>query len=267
MKRSRTWRAGRYVKVIAYDSIRKNDCPQSRREKKNHSSKAQQELNARNSRAKLTAIIAEHFMDSPTALYLTLTFNPEHYPEFERQAQYRAWCIREMKNYVKRMQYWAKKRGMVLKAVYWPDVGDENGRWHFHMLVEGISPEDARAVWGKGNFDFHHLYADTKWVSDREWSTKKKNVNPVAIAKYAMGNVSHRKLGQHCWFHTRSCTVPKPDASVAIRSEQSIEPPEGCEILNQERVETMYSSYVMYEYILPMPKKTRRRKSKRVKTL
>lgn len=259
MKRSRTWRAGRYVKVIAYDSTRKNDCPQARREKQQHSSRAQRELNARNSRAKLTAIIAENFIDSPSAIYLTPTFDNDHYPTFERGSQYREFCVKVMKNYVKRLQYWAKKRNHVLKAVYWPDIG-EQGRWHIHMLIDGIPLADALALWTMGDCDHHYLYSDTKWVSDRDWYTKKRNVNPVAIAKYAMGNASNRKLGQHCWFHTRSCTVPKAAASVMIQNERTIEPPEGCEVLGKEIIETTYSRFVMWEYLLPMPKPKRRRK-------
>lgn len=259
MKRSKTLRAGRYVKVIAYDTVRKSDCPPARREKTQHSSKAQQELNSRNSRAKLTAIIAENFMDSPTAVYLTPTFDSEHYPSFERGSQYRAWCIKQMKNYIKRLQYWAKKRGTILKAVYWPDIG-EQGRWHIHMIVDGILLKDALALWNLGDCDHHYLYTDTKWVSGRDWYTKEKNVNPVAIAKYAMGNASSRKLGQHCWFHTRSCSVPKAEASALIRDESSIEPPSGSEVLSKEIIETVYSRFVMYEYLLPVPNLKRRRK-------
>lgn len=261
MKRSRTWKAGRYVKVIAYDSVRKNDGPQARREKQLHSSRAQQELNSRNSRAKLTAIIAANFMDSPTAMYLTPTFDDGHYPEFERGSRYRDFCVAEAKKFIKRMQYWARKRGSILKAVYWPDIG-EQGRWHIHMLVDGITLADALALWTLGDCDHHYLYSDSKWVSGRDWYTKEKNINPVAIARYAMGNTGNRKLGQHTWYHTRSCTVPKAEASVLIRDEQTIEPPEGCEVLNKEIIETVYSRFVMWEYLLPAPKPRRRKRNK-----
>ena len=261
MKRSRTWRAGRYVRVVAYDSVRKNDCPKARQEKKLHSSRAQKEVNLRNSLAKLTTIIAENFIDSPTAIYLTPTFDDDHYPTMARGSQYREFVLREMKNYVNRMQYWAKKRGAILKAVYWPDVG-EKGRWHIHMVVDGITLEDALALWPKGDCDHHYLYTDAKWVSDRDWSTKQKNVNPVAIARYAMGSAAARKLGQHWWFHTRSCVVPKPDAAVSIRDEKSIEPPDGCEVLNKEIVETTYSRFVLWEYLLPTAKPKRQRKQR-----
>ena len=99
------------------------------------------------------------------------------------------------------------------------------------------------------NVDYHHLYTDRKWISDREWYSKANNVNPVAIAKYLMHNASCRQVGKHPWHASRNCIRPKADPAVIVPDSTSIEPPAGAEVLDREDTATMYSTFRFIEYI------------------
>jgi len=253
--------AGRYCIATAYSRIGRKDCPQARAEKRNHSSKAQKVVNDNNSRVALTAIIAANFSDSQTAYFVTPSFDTGHYPDLDRQSAYWQFVCREADNYIARLRRLAKRRGSILKTVYTPGIG-EDGRWHFHMLIDGATAEDLRDAWGRGDVDYHRLYSDTKWLSDRDWYSKAKNVNPVAIAKYMMSNASScRKVGQHPWHVSRSCTRPKAKRAVLVSDAKPLEAPDGAEILDRETTATLYSFFAYIEYIeaTPKPKRYRRR--------
>ncbi|MGM9602998.1 MAG: hypothetical protein ACI3W5_15615 [Faecousia sp.] len=245
-------KAGRYNLVTAYKMTTRYDCPKARAEKKNHTAKAQQLVNDRNSRIALTAIIAENFSDSKTAFFVTPSFDAEHYPSLTKKSEYWSFCCSEAKKYVKRLRRIAKSRGGDIKYVFSVGVG-EGGRWHFHMLIDGVTTEDIRDVWGRGNVDYHHLYTDTKWVNDRDWYCKADNVNPVAIAKYMMNNASCRLVGQHPWHVSRNCVRPKAEPAIIISDNASIEPPDGAEVLDRETSETLYSAFQFIEYIEKKP--------------
>lgn len=256
--------AGRYHLVTTYPVTTRKDCQKSRAEKKNHATKAQQLVNDRNSRVTLTAIIAANFADSPTAFFVTPSFDEAHYPEFTKQSEYWAYCCAEAKLYTKRLRRVINNRGGSLKYAFSVGVG-EGGRWHIHMLLDGATAEDIRDVWGRGDVDYHHLYTDRKWISDREWSSQADNVNPVAIAKYMMHNASCRLVGQHPWHVSRNCIKPKAEPATIVPDSASIEPPEGAEILDRETSELLYSTFQFIEYIEPLPvqqpKRRRRRRS------
>ncbi len=260
----RTLKAGRYNLVTTYPVTTRWDCPKARAEKKNHTAKAQQLVNDRNSRIALTAIIAENFSDSPTAFFVTPSFDAAHYPALTKKSEYWAFCCSEAKNYIKRLRRLANRRGGDIRYVFSVGIG-EGGRWHFHMLIDGVTAEDIRDSWGRGDVDYHHLYADKKWVADRDWYCKADNVNPVAIAKYMMHNASCRLVGQHPWHVSRNCVRPKAQPATIISDNTSIEPPEGAEVLDRELSETLYSSFQFIENIDPQhataPKHHRKRRT------
>lgn len=257
-------RGGRYTIVTAYPVTTRWDCPKARAEKKNHTSRAQRLVNDRNSRIALTAIIGENFADSPTAYFVTPSFDAAHYPSLQNNSEYWAFCCSEAKNYVKRLRLLAKKRGGDIKYVYSVGAG-EGGRWHFHMLIDGVTADDIRDAWGRGGVDYHRLYTDTKWVAARDWYCKADNVNPIAIAKYMMRNASCRKVGKHPWHASRTCVRPKAEPAIMIPDSESIEPPEGAEVLDRETSETLYSSFQFIEYIEPRPDAAPRKRRQRRK--
>lgn len=122
------------------------------------------------------------------------------------------------------------------------------------MLLDGVTSEDIRDAWVRGDVDYHHLYTDRKWISSRDWYSLADNVNPVSIAKYMMHNANCRLVGQHPWHVSRNCIRPKPSQAVTVPDNASIEPPEGAEILDRERTENLYSMFQFVEYIDPLPR-------------
>lgn len=200
----------------------------------------------------MTAIIAANFSDSPTAFFVTPSFDDEHYPNYSKKSEYWSFCCKEANNYIKRLRRIAKRRGGGIKYVFSVGIG-EGGRWHFHMLLDGVTSEDIRDAWARGDVDYHHLYTDRKWISSRDWYSLADNVNPVSIAKYMMHNANCRLVGQHPWHVSRNCIRPKPSQAVTVPDNASIEPPEGAEILDRERTENLYSMFQFVEYIDPLP--------------
>lgn len=255
-KTYKLYQSGRYCVAVAYSNISRKDSPKARAEKKNHSSAAQQVVNDKNSCRKLAGIVAANFADSKTALFVTPSFDDDHYPQFEKASEYRAYCLKEARNYLERLKYLIKKRGGVIKYAYSVGVG-EGGRWHFHALIDGATLEDCATVWNQGDVDAHRLYGETKWITDREWSSKVSNVNPVAIAKYLISNARSRNLGQHPWHASRNCEKAQLVETKTITDGASIEPPDGSEILDRENTATVYSNFQFIEYILPKPKNHR----------
>lgn len=254
--------AGRYCMAIAYSRPTLKDTPKARAEKHRHSSRAQKQLNDKASLLQLTAIIAEEFSDSHTAFFVSPTFDEAHYPDFEKQSQYWDYVVREMNKFIDRLRRLAKKRGQDLKCVRSPGIG-KGGRWHGHMVIDGVTQEDLVACWQLGGIDCHRLYSDTGWLSDREWYSKGSGVNPVAIAKYMMSNAACRLIGKHPWYATRNCRRPAVTPARVVHDATAIDPPDGAYILTQERVETLYSSYIFIEYLLPdnRPADRRRKRS------
>lgn len=239
--------------AIAYSRPTVKDSQQARSEKKKHSTAARKLLNDKASRLQLTAIIAKNFADSQTAFFVSPSFDDGHYPQSGKTSEYWDYCIREAKKYISRLNYLVKKRSESLHYVYCPGIGSD-GRWHIHMLIDGCTAEDIIAAWSLGDVNYHRLYADAKWMTDRDWRNRKtKNINPVAIAKYFLSNANCRLLGKHPWHASKNCVRPIVHPAKVIHDSKDIQPPEGAEILSYDKTETLYSSFECYEYILPKP--------------
>lgn len=258
--------AGRYRYTYTYSKVNRKDSQKARAEKEKSSSTAQKMVNDRMSRIQLTGILALNFCDVPGAMFVTVTFDEDHYPQERNRKKRRAVIEREAENYCKRMQYMAKKRGATFKRVWFIGFGDE-GRYHIHVVVVGITWEDVIACWAeRGNVDFHFLYGskDKEWMQTREWYSKKtKGANPVQMAKYAMQNANERPLGKHPWHASRNCLRPAFSAAVLVPDDTSIDPPSDCELLDKRDISTIFSSCCYVEYIVPFhaaaPMKRKRR--------
>lgn len=249
-KVKRIMRAGRLRRVCTYSRATRYDNERARAEKKKASSMAQQKINDRLSVMQLAGIIALNFSDSKTAHFVTLTFDEAHYPKFAKASEYWNYCCKEADNYIKRLRRLARRRGQNPFTVYAPGLGDD-GRWHIHVPIDGVTAEDIRDAWGRGNVDYHNLYTDKKYVSSKNWYSEADNVNPVAIAVYMVHNARCRQVGKHPWHASKNCLRPAFDKPVTIPDAESIEPPEGSEILDRGSTTTLYSSFEFIDYILP----------------
>lgn len=250
----RSIQAGRYRCEYTYSKISRYDTDRVRAEKKRASSQAQKVVNDRLSRIQLTGILAENFTDYQDSYFVTLTFDELHYPVSPRKTDIRAAMERGAANYLDRLRYQAKKRGSKIFSVWAIGIG-EGGRYHIHFVLRGPTAEDIRDCWTAGNVDYHSLYADTAWLSDKKrgWLVQSAGcANPAQIAKYIMQNGNDRPVGKHPWHASRNCKRPKPQPAILVPDSTTVNPVNGAEILDNIEHSTIYGSYSYIEYILPM---------------
>lgn len=247
----RSIQAGRYRCDYTYSRVSRYDSDKARAEKKRASSAAQKLVNDKLSRIQLTGILAETFIDYSDSYFVSLTLDELHYPVTPRKSEIRAVMERHAPNYIERLRYQAKKRGVEVYSVWWLGIGEE-GRYHIHCVLRGPSWEDIRDCWQLGNVDFHNLYADHEWAAGRDWWSPATNrANPVQIAKYAMQNANERPVGKHPWHASRNCKRPKAQPARIVPDAASIDPPDGAELLDKIDHSTVYGAYTVVEYILP----------------
>lgn len=258
-KTLRTVQAGRYVRMAVSTKVKAKDSPKCRAEKQKATSRAQAAINTKMSTTALASIIAENFLDSPTALWVTLTFDEDHYPNFERRSEYWSFCCREATNYLARLRRLSRARKLELLSLFAPGT-EEDGRYHIHMLLDQSRTDDIRDAWGKGNVDYHYLTGDPHYFTDKGWASKKsKNINPVCIAVYLSHNAKDRPVGKHPWHASKNCKRPKPDKPKTVHDDYSFPVPDGAEILDNLKISTLFGDYEYIEYLLP-PRKRKQRK-------
>ena len=264
-KRRRKISCGRYAAEYCFSRGSRYDCQKARAEKRRHTSQVQQALNDKNALIYNAAVIAGTFLDDPTSMFATLTLDDEHYPYSNRPWEILGKILKLMDNYIARLQRLAKRRGTELAYGWSPGQGDF-GRYHIHMLIKGLSAEDVCTVWGFGDVNYHHLYGDTAFLSDRDWTCggKKKEINPERIAHYMVNNAKPlRKVGGRLIHFSRSCVRPTVEESTSVPDSFRLEPPEGSTTVDQRTENTMYSRFAFVSYLLPGNRPKRRKRKLR----
>lgn len=140
-------RAGEQLEVEIYPEFtkkRKAEIPEEGRRKKNR--QAQRNLNEKNSRKQCERIINENFGDKD--IWATFTYSDDNMPLSMQVAQ------KNMQNYIRRLNYHRKKRGLPnAKYVYVTECSDK-GRWHHHIVLDGdMDMDTVESLWllGKRN--------------------------------------------------------------------------------------------------------------------
>lgn len=108
-------------------------------------SKAQNNLNNKNSIKYVERLICENFTTED--IWLTLTYEDGREPKDEKEA------LKNIQNYIKRINYERKKRGLPnAKYVYITEYDpDADIRWHHHMIMDGFLDMDTvEKKWKKG---------------------------------------------------------------------------------------------------------------------
>lgn len=138
-------KAGEQFEVEIYPQFSsKKDVPAEGLKKDN--SKAQKKLNDENARKYVERLINHNFFDKD--IWITLTYDEKHIPDNMETA------IKNMQNYMKRINYERKKRSLEnCKYVYITeyDPGDEI-RWHHHIVMDGdMDMDTVEKLWKKGS--------------------------------------------------------------------------------------------------------------------
>lgn len=263
-KRKRRISCGRYVAEYVFSRVTRYDQPKARAEKRHHTSQVQQALNDKNALIYNAAVISGTFIDTPGAMFCTLTLDDDHYPFSDRQGESLRSILRELKNFIPRLRRTSKRRGSSLALGWSPGVG-ELGRLHIHMLVSGVTAEDMQTVWGLGNVNCHSLTEDDDWLAGRDWYCgKTKVVNPEAIAQYMINNAKPlRKVGGRLIHFSRSCVRPAVEESQPVSDGYQLLPPEDSVVCDQRSEDTMYSSLQFVSYVADCQKRRRRKPKKK----
>lgn len=137
-------RAGEQMDVEIYPEFAKSErelIPDEGRRKKQR--QAQRNLNEKNSRKQCERLINENFSDRD--IWATFTYTDENMPSSMKEAQ------KDMTNYIKRINYRRKKKGLKNARYIYVTECSEKGRWHHHIVMDGdIDMDTVEAAWNKG---------------------------------------------------------------------------------------------------------------------
>lgn len=136
---TKTIRSGKMVEVEIYPVFqKKKDMP---RKKVKKTRKAQQNLNDKNARKYFIRLVNVNFTTGDYICTFTYKVNPKTYEEAERLAG----------NYIKRLNYWRRKRGLPnTKYILITEMG-EKGRVHHHIIMDSMVDRDTvEDIWKDG---------------------------------------------------------------------------------------------------------------------
>lgn len=146
-QRTKTIKAGPMVYVECFPVWDTATAQRARSEaKKEAHRKAQERLNRRNARKKLDRLVNTNFGSGD--LIITCTYGHGKQPQDDEQAK------KDIKNYMSRIKYRRKKRGLPeMKYIYVTEItvsAQYGVRYHHHIIMSGgIGRDEAEACWGE----------------------------------------------------------------------------------------------------------------------
>lgn len=173
-------RAGEQMDVEIYPEFAKSErelIPDEGRRKKQR--QAQRNLNEKNSRKQCERLINENFSDRD--IWATFTYTDENMPSSMKEAQ------KDMTNYIKRINYRRKKKGLKNARYIYVTECSEKGRWHHHIVMDGdIDMDTVEVTWNKGKRnEVRRLQKDENGLSGMAmYITKQKKQKGAAGSKY-----------------------------------------------------------------------------------
>ncbi len=141
----------REVDIYTYTDAQNQIAKRGRRSKERKVSEPKQKnLNEKNSRRYFTQTAALNFAGDPEALHVSSTYSDKYLPETAEEAE------REVRNYLRRLQYERKKRGlpplkyMLVTASTVDKVTGRPVRIHHHILMNGgLDRDTVEGLWRK----------------------------------------------------------------------------------------------------------------------
>lgn len=126
--------SGDVIEVEVYPVYAK---PSTRAAKHKKSLPAQQALNDKNRLKNLVRMVNSNFQPG-TDYFASLTFDDAHLPGSAEEAR------KIFRKYLARLRRIAKRTGTEFK---WLAVMEHDGRYHYHLIVSGITPTDIMERW------------------------------------------------------------------------------------------------------------------------
>lgn len=133
----------KYIQVSCFP-YSGNPLPKGRGRKVEVSTPKQKKLNEKRGRRFFEAVVHANFTDGD--YFVHLSYDNEHLPENLAKAQ------QQVRNYVNRMNYQAKKKDLPpVVAVWVTEQGKRSGRIHHHMLIKTELPRElVEDLWRAG---------------------------------------------------------------------------------------------------------------------
>lgn len=244
--RIKTVTAGRLVYAVCYSQPMASDEPAERAAKRRASSLARQKINFRAAWQRLEMELAANF--PPSAAWATLTYDDEHLPAD------RAGAKKEIKKFLRRLRDQYRRRGWELKYDYNVEsVPDDPGaphRLHHHIAITPNDPETIKTLWHGGQAHVERLLDGEfdSYEARARYMVKERHPDTVGLKK-----------GERAWTPSRNLVKPVVTSEL-VPDSVTITPPPGAFVLERYGDTNYFGQYTYLKYLLPDPRKTRRRR-------
>lgn len=230
--------AGGIQVAALYNRCNARDTPIQRQAKRQASSAAQRRMNQIYSYQQLELYLAVNFPTAGSGLVVTLTYDDDHMPRTRAEAQTR------LKYFLKKLRAERKSAGLPEPIVFWATeiLTSASGRWHHHLVIDntGRDLDIIRRCWIYGtDIDADKLRVDGE--KNHETLAKYMTKEPRECQEYVA------KPGLHGWSRTRNARKPEIE-TVTVPDDYELEPPDGCDILLDERRSTEWASWRVIKY-------------------
>lgn len=239
-----------------YNRCAPGDTPKVRQAKHQASSAAQRRMNQIYSYEQLELRLAANFPQPGAGLWVTLTHDDAHMPGSRKEAQLR------FKYFLKKLRALRKAAGLPEPVVFWaPEIlTSESGRWHQHVVMDstGRDFDLIRASWIYGSdIEIRKLGIPEPGEELPPWfdpdADEPGNYFRM-VARYMTKELREcqeydAKPGLHGWSCTRNAKKPEVD-TLTVQDDYQLKPPEGANVLLDERRSTEWSTYHVLKFRL-----------------
>lgn len=190
-------RAGDQLEVEIYPEFvrgQQAEIPPTAAQKEKHR-KAQWNLNEKNSRKQCERVINANFGDRD--IWATFTYTDADMPATMEEA------LKNMQNYIRRLNYQRKKRGLKNARYVYTTEGTQEGRFHHHIVMDGdIDMDTVEELWIKGrrnqvrrlDKDEDGLTGMAKYITKEKKKKSQKKWTPSKGLKKPEEKVNHYKF-------------------------------------------------------------------------
>ena len=174
--------------------------------------KAKKNLNDKNSRKMCERVINENFTDRD--IWATFTYAEEYAPASMKAAQ------KDMQNFIRRLNYLRKKRGLPNVRYVYVTECSAKGRWHHHIVMDGdMDMDTVESLWTLGQ-------------RNQVRRLKKDEDGLVGMARYITKDKQHAGKYQKAWKSSKGLRKPqervnhyktrKKDVDQIVRGEKTV---------------------------------------------
>lgn len=206
----------------------------TRKRKSKPTNEAQEFLNQHNRERYVCRLFNHNF--TPSGSYITLTYDDEHLPESYEAAE------KEINNYIRRIKYHAKKKGLPTpKICKVTGYGERRKRLHHHIIIsDELTAAELKKLWRDKKGEFRGRITIDPLEFDKFGLDR--------LANYFLKHINENKRrGVKCtYYRSRNLEEPKTNRAVRRITNREVEDIRTC--TDYSVFEKLYSEY---EFIRP----------------